>query len=100
VGMVNLTAADLRVVLAELDRLARIIAALPPPPEQHGESPSDRLSVPAEATSAWAVTLANIRQGQSSTPRCEPPGEADIASAANMIRMVLRAALILTGKEG
>lgn len=60
----------------------------------HAEA--DRVSVPSEPTRQWAVMLAEIRQGQSSTPRCEPPGEADIQAAARMIGMVLRAAEALT----
>lgn len=44
-----------------------------------------------ENVRALAVTVANIRQGRSSTPRCEPPGEADIKIAEQAVKDVLRA---------
>jgi len=48
--------------------------------------------LPPKATRAWAVTMANIRQGRGSTPRCEPPSESDIQWAFDRIKEVLEAA--------
>ncbi|WP_311271297.1 hypothetical protein [Sphingobium sp. WCS2017Hpa-17] len=45
----------------------------------------------AKATREWAENLANMRQGQSSTPRCEPPSEREIQWARNSIKDVLAA---------
>lgn len=40
---------------------------------------------------AWTNAVANIRQGQRSPPRCEPPSEFDINIAAEWIEWVERA---------
>ena len=40
---------------------------------------------PLEITDRLARSYANWRQGQSSTPRCEPPGEADIDIARTLL---------------
>lgn len=38
-----------------------------------------------------ASTVANIRQGESSTPRCEPPGEFEVNLAREWVERVLKA---------
>jgi hypothetical protein len=43
------------------------------------------------ATRAWAVTMANMRQGQSDTPRCEPPSEYNVQWAFDRIKEAVAA---------
>lgn len=43
-----------------------------------------------EIAAKIASTVANIRQGQSSTPRCEPPGDYDIQIAREISETVIR----------
>lgn len=57
------------------------------------------LEVPNRPTRAWAVMMANQRQGRSSTPRCEPPGEYDIKWAHDRIAEVLEAARALSARH-
>jgi hypothetical protein len=46
-----------------------------------------------------AVTVANIRQGESATPRCEPPGEADIDIATAWVARVLKAQALYAARN-
>lgn len=48
--------------------------------------------VPEEATRGWASRMADLRQGRSSTPRCEAPSQRDVSWATDRIREVLEAA--------
>lgn len=78
------------------------LAALAALPSQTGVREGWKL-VPATATRAWAVSLAEQRQGQRAEPRCEPPGEADIRWASERISEALAAAPTLDpadSKEG
>lgn len=47
--------------------------------------------VPVEPTEAWVYRLANIRQGQRGSPRCEAPSGTDKRVARDMIALVLSA---------
>lgn len=49
-------------------------------------------TVPDKPTRDWAVHMAEQQQGQSSTPRCEPPGEANIRWCWEKIEAVLASA--------
>lgn len=71
-------------------RLAAFPTAEPEP-----AIPAGMVLVPLEPTEAWASTMANIRQGRSSTPRCEPPSEANVRWARERIAEVLEAAKVL-----
>jgi hypothetical protein len=52
-----------------------------------------------EATMPWANALANLRQGQGDTPRCEPPSDYAIERAFKDIKDVLRARAFLARQE-
>ena len=67
-------------------RIDRILSAL------HPEAAEGWRLVPARPTRDWASTLANQRQGRSSTPRCESPGQYEIDRAHEHIAEVLAAA--------
>lgn len=54
--------------------------------------PSGMVAVPVEPTEAWVHSLANWRQGQRDTPRCEPPGAYELNRAREDIRAVLAVA--------
>lgn len=71
---------------AEADYERRIRSALTTPP-------AAALDVAIEALGVRSISVmtANIRQGQSSTPRCESPGEADIEIAQGWVVYVLDA---------
>jgi len=68
-------------------------------PSTEGSGTSEQVMLPPKATRDWAVRLANIRQGQNSTQRCEPPGEYAVNRAFQDIRDVL-AALPVDSKGG
>lgn len=48
--------------------------------------------VPEAATDVWRHSLANLRQGRSSTPRCEAPGQYELGLCREIINEVLAAA--------
>lgn len=56
------------------------------------ETAPEWVIVPKEPTPFWARMLAERRQGQSASPRCEPPSRADVKIAETLIRDVLAAA--------
>lgn len=53
--------------------------------------PEGWVLVPERATLGWAQRMAEQRQGQSSTPRCEPPGDYQVQWAFDRIAEVLAA---------
>ncbi|RUM98982.1 hypothetical protein EET67_04900 [Pseudaminobacter arsenicus] len=61
--------------------------------------PSGMVLVPVEPTAAWVSWTAEIRQGESETPRCEPPSEFDKQVAREWIKRILRAASFLTAAQ-